>query len=303
MTPPPLGLLIGAPPPPTLRELLVALHAWCRPVTADPHRVEPAARAYLCYAADRLPPARQPYAAWVGAPDEPDPGLVEDADVLLCDDPAVAARLDHRVVYVADERRLAGTAYLGPYVRRRLRRLRGLPEVVVAEAGEAGWRWPGWSEPLPTHLVGTAAGCCAAVIARGPALLTALAWGAPTVTDAESATAVGALDDVHVVQVADSAAARGCAEELARNDRTAARLGWAGRQLVEARHDIDRAAARVARLLRLWDLDVELADVVARARLDELGTPPDATVIARTRRAMRGLAEPGMEGAEADEPA
>lgn len=152
-----------------------------------------------------------------------------------------------------------------PFVRARWRRRFGLPADLVVEVAE-----------LAADLRTTAMAVAAVVVAHDPdALLEALAWAAPCVTDAAGAEAVGAEPDVEVV-VGDLAAARA----LAADDRRAAVLGRAGRRLAERRHDPVRAVAELRR-----QLGSTATPTPTQRRLDELWTPADARIRRRAAEA------------------
>lgn len=152
-----------------------------------------------------------------------------------------------------------------PFVRARWRRRFGLPPDLVVDAAE-----------IPDDLRSTALAVVAAVVAiDADMLLEALAWGAPCVTDPAGAEAVGARDEVEVL-VGDADDARA----LAADERRAARLGRAGRRLVERRHDPVQVAVELRRSLGL----TAGPPPVTRA-LDELWTPPDARIRRRAAKA------------------
>src|SRR4029453_18578635 len=94
--------------------------------------------------------------------------------------------------------------------------------------------------------------CPSAAPGPDPArLLEAMAWGAPTVSDPASARRGGAVAGTHVLVGADADERRRPATELAADQALASRLSWAGRRLVEWRHDAGRAAMRLVELLGL----------------------------------------------------
>jgi hypothetical protein len=173
-----------------------------------------------------------------------------------------------------------------PFVRERLRRARGLPEVAVLEQDGDRWRWPGGPDPLDAELVPTAMACASAAIVLDPArLLEALAWGTPSVTCADAAGQVGALASTHVLVGAGRRDQLSLARRLARDPALAAGLSWAGRRLVEQRHDVDSAAARLAELLGLRPPPPAGALAAASLQLALLGTPDGAAIRCRLDRA------------------
>jgi hypothetical protein len=171
---------------------------------------------------------------------------------------------------------------VSPFVRQRLRWARGLPEAAVLEQDSDGWRWPGLDEPLADDLVATAMACASAVAVTEPGrLLEAMAWGAPSVADPASAGRVGAEAGTHLLVGADAGERRRLAEDLAADRALASRLSWAGRRLVEWRHDAGRAAMRLVELLGLRPTLPQGAFASARLQLSLLGTPSDATIASR----------------------
>jgi hypothetical protein len=176
---------------------------------------------------------------------------------------------------------------VAPFVRARWRRRLGLPDRLVAVVG---------TPAAPTMDDQTAADalflCSAAVVGPGH-VLRALALGTPTVCDPDVAALVGAIDGRHVL-VASGAEASTAADELARDLTRAAAFGRAGRQLVEANHDIAAAARRVAELLDLPTVGDAPVAAVAGV-LDDLGTPADAGVVARVAGAVGTLGPTGPD--------
>jgi hypothetical protein len=137
---------------------------------------------------------------------------------------------------------------------------------------------------VAADLVETAMGAAAAVIVTEPAwLLRSLAWAAPTVTNAATATAVGALAPDEVVVAETSRARTEAAVALTADPVEASRLSWRGYRRVEC-HDAERAAMFLVDRLALWPETPPrpappLPTVELTLRL--LGTPTDAHV--RTR--------------------
>lgn len=174
-----------------------------------------------------------------------------------------------------------------PFVRQRWRRRLGLPAELVATVGVAGG--PALDEGTATDALFL---CAAAVVGPGY-VLRALALGTPTVCDAAVADAIGAVDGEHVV-VADPAAAPAVAAEVAGDLERAARLGRAGRRLLEARHDVAASARRVAEVLGLPGVGPAPVASVAGV-LERLGTPVDAGISARVAGAVGTLGGDGVE--------
>jgi hypothetical protein len=118
-------------------------------------------------------------------------------------------------------------------------------------------------------------------VAEPVRLLEAMAWGAPCVSDPGSAAQVGAVADTHLLVGAGPDQRRRLAAELADDQARASRLSWAGRRLVERRHDAGRAAMRLVELLDLRPTLPGGALASARLQLGLLGTPGDATIASR----------------------
>jgi hypothetical protein len=282
---PRLGLLVGVEPPEALRRVLREVADRVRLVDGlRPADDGPAPQTFLWYADPTRPPAGSVYAVWVSQAADLETDLASSAAVLLTDQPAVATLAGPAALLVPADRPLAAPARpILPFVRRRLRHARGLPATVIARGDGLSWYWQvgdpnggGTPDPLPPELADTAAATASAVVATGPALLTALAWGSPTVTDPGSAAQVGAVDGVHVVVVADPDRRHAAALDLAADDARSARIAWQGRQLVERRHDLHWTARELLRRLDLPQHPAGRLGGVARDRLEELDTPPDS---------------------------
>jgi hypothetical protein len=281
MTLPLLGLALDRRPPETLVPLLVALYRWCVPSTIEPGAPEPAAVLATPSSAGRVPPGR-PLALWVGSAAEAGSPAAGRAAAIVADQPATVDAAGDRGVLAPAGDHAAGRSVVSPFVRRRLRWARGLPSSAVLEQADDGWRWPGLNEPLADDLVPTAMACASAVAVAEPArLLEAMAWGAPCVGDPASAEQVGAVADTHVLVGADAAERRRLAADLAADQALASRLSWAGRRLVERRHDAGRAALRLVELLGLRPTLPGGAVVSVRLQLGLLGTPSDAKIASR----------------------
>jgi hypothetical protein len=281
MTLPLLGLALDRRPPETLVPLLVALYRWCVPSTIEPGAPEPAAVMATVASARRVPAGR-PLALWVGSAAEVGSAAAGRAAAILADDPATVEAAGDRGVLAPAGDAAAGRSVVSPFVRRRLRWARGLPEAAVLEQAAAGWRWPGLADPLADDLVPTAMACASAVAVTEPArLLEAMAWGAPSVADPASARQVGAVAGTHLLVGADAGERRRLAAGLAADQALASRLSWAGRRLVEWRHDAGRAAMRLVELLGLRPSLPEGAFASARLQLGLLGTPSDANIASR----------------------
>jgi hypothetical protein len=281
VTQPVLGLALGRSPSPSLVPLLVALFAWCRPTTLDPPAVEPTAILTTSARVDGCS-ASVPLGLWTGSLDELRSPIGARASAIVSDRPEVVDAAGSRGVFAAAARWAENRRPMSPFVRRRLRIVRGLPTVSLLEQVAEGWRWTGRRDVLDDDLVATAMASASAVSVRDPMrVLEALAWGAPCVCDRVSADRVGALDETHVL-VGESERQRAeLASQLAGDQELAARLSWAGRRLVERRHDVGLSAMRLVALLAL--LPPPHRDPIGGATLQlrMLGTPASSRIVAR----------------------
>ena len=233
--------------------------------------------------------ATVPLALWCATAAEAQTPLAQRAAALLHD-----GALDHLSNAIRISPQLAGLSEtaMGTAVRARLRQARGLTASPILVGGPAGWRWQG--RPVPAELVATALGCAAVVVVTDPAeLLQALSWGAPVVTSAAAAAAVGVSAGAQVLVAADDAARAALALTLAADDREAARLGRAGRQFIEQRHDLNRSLTRLALLLRL-DAHNHPPNR-SSTLLDSLSTPRDAAIRSRVALALAPLGQSFLE--------
>jgi hypothetical protein len=148
-------------------------------------------------------------------------------------------------------------------------------------------------KPLANDLVETAMGIVAAVIVTEPGwLLRSMAWGAPTVTNAAAAAAVGATVPDEVLAAETIRARMDAATTLSGDPLECARLSWAGYRRAE-RMDAVRAAMNLIDRLGLLPLEPPrpappLPSVELELRL--LGTPDDAHVRTRLSEATAKLA-------------
>jgi hypothetical protein len=281
MTLPLLGLALERRPPEALVPLLAAIFRWCVPVTLDPAAGRPSA--VLATAASvGLAPAELPLALWTRSAAEAASAIGDKAVAIVSDEQAIVDAAGKRGVLAAAGDHARGRRPVSPFVRERLRRARGLPEVAVLEQADDGWHWPGLRGALPEERVTTAIACASAVIVRELArLLEALAWGAPCVGDPGPAQQVGAIAETHMLVSPAPGERRQLAARLSAEPELASRLSWAGRRLVEQRHDAGWAAMRLAELLELRPSLPAGAFASARLQLSLLGTPEDARILSR----------------------
>lgn len=171
-----------------------------------------------------------------------------------------------------------------PHVRTRLARAHGRAADSVAVVAPDGSVSLG-GRAVDRDLIETVLGLAAVVVATTPhALRRALAWAAPTVTDAESAAAVDVEDDVEVV-VSTPDLMMADAVLLAGDPIRAARLSRRGRAWYEERHDAAHTAARLVVRLGLLPKGERRLDALA----DEMGAPPTARSRGRARQLVAGL--------------
>ncbi|MCW2694213.1 MAG: hypothetical protein JWM67_2817 [Mycobacterium sp.] len=296
---PTLGLAVRAGSTDGLVPLLGALRRWCEPLTLGHEGAPPVA---VLATSLRAPvPAALPLAVVVRTVAELDEPLVADARVVVSDDPAVvaAARARHRTAVLAPPPAPDMQGQLiPPFVRERLRRLRGLPADAVLRGGHGRWFWHGSPEPLADDLVATALGCAAVVIATGRDLLGALLWGAPCVTDPATAAELGLTDGGEVLVAASDTDRDALAADLLGDPRRAAALSRAGRSAARDLLDVDTAAARLVVALGLAAGGPRGGLRVVDAHLTALDTPPRAHVRARAARAIAALPAVGERTAD-----
>lgn len=167
--------------------------------------------------------------------------------------------------------------------RAALRQRFGLGETLVISVGRPGA--PMWR---PAELA-TALRVASVVVAGGEEAAMAMALGAPVVTDAFTASQMGAKHLTHVLVAAPHEASQ-MAEALAHDPKTMAALATKGRQLVK-----DREPSAVARtLMKRWGISpasVWPSAVNARfgARLAELGTPAGHPIENQFEDRLKGL--------------
>lgn len=300
MSLPVLALLTTRRTPDALLPLLAALTRYCKPTVPDV--AVGSAVAALCTDPHVAPLPGVPIAVWVDDVDQLKGPRALAATVVLTRNEKVLDAVGGRACWVPLDRLAGDRRPISPYVRGRLRAARQLPAdaLAVQPEGAPGGRlcWqsagrPAWiaggrlpadelvADPLINDdLTETALACAAAVVVTEPTLtLSALAWGAPTVTTVEAANRLGARPGLHCLVAASGPDRLRLAREVLADSDLSSDLAWAGRLFVEQRYDLDRAAATVARRLGL-SLGVG-PHARTQALLAELGTPPDARIRGR----------------------
>jgi hypothetical protein len=284
-----LGLALERQPSQSLAPLLVEMYRWCVPAAIDPAAGEPAAVLATVVSAAQVPQGR-PLALWTRSVEEAESAAAR-ATAIVSDQPAVVEAAGARGVLAPAGSHARGRHPVSPFVRERLRRARQLPEVAVLEQADDGWRWPDLPDPLADDLIETAMACASAVAVHEPErLLAALAWGAACASAPDAAAQVGAVAGTHLLVGREAGERRELATRLSLDPQLASRLGWAGRRLLETRHDAARAAMRLAELLALRPSPPDDATATARLQLSLLGAGNDAKIASRLAEATAGVA-------------
>jgi hypothetical protein len=224
---PRMGILAEPGSAPGFVALVRALSPWCRPQATGPAPV-----------------------AWLAS----SPAAAGDHRPVAVWTDGVVATPDGPVTFPYPGFDLRSYLPMAPVVRRRWRSRLGLPATLVVDAGE-----------VPDDLAPTALALASVVVATGARLAEALAWGAPCVTDAASAAAIGAGEG----EVAIGASPH----DIAGDDGWASALSAGGRRLAERRLDQHAAARRVAGALGL----VHSAGAAHRV-LDEMHAPANSPI-------------------------
>lgn len=288
MTLPLVGLLVGYSDASALTPLVVALRPWCRPHAPDPLLGAPDAflaadpRALGLDAALDGPGA---VAVFVESGSQLPKSLVDRADVFLVRDHTTAEALGTRAIVLPRDTVIASEhPYIPTSVRARWRRRLGLSDRLIVRLGFPD-PWPNDAAMIPAALA-----VCSVAVVRGPWLLTALALGAPVVTDETGAARIGATPNVQVA-VAATTATPEAVKTLVASPARATALGWGGRQLIEERHDLGRLAVELLNRLGVGPAgfpDAPLAGL--DAELAALGTPDASRVAIRALRRASGIA-------------
>jgi hypothetical protein len=270
-TPRVVGLSVGGPRPAALDRLIYAIGRDAAVVNVGGH---PGPVDWmLVYRSPLAVPEHIPAVWFVG--DATDADQLRHPDVVLAADRALLDRCATTAPKV-----LMGPALVqydearpyAPYPRDRIRRARGLPEAVVGEVGAGELVWD--SSVVDPKFRSTILVTASAVVADRSAVVEALAYGAPTVTDPATAAAIGAVPGEHLLVGSDVEQRRALAAGLALDMATAARLSWAGRRLFEEAFSVTHLIRRVERAAVR---PAGPADRIA-AVLDDLGTPTEAPI-------------------------
>lgn len=241
---PALGIQAVPGAPPAFVALVRALSAWCRPEGASS---SPAA--WLASSPAVAAGVGGPLAVWVDDRAARDHAAALSPALTVTADP----ELDGVLLFPYPGLDLRAYVPMAPVIRSRWRSRLGLPATLVVTVGAEG--------SPPDDLAPTAMALASVVVVSGPRLAEALAWGAPCVTDAASAAAVGAT--ATEVAIGPPSLAAG----IAGDDHRAAAMSAAGRRLAERRLDQHGAARKVATALGL------VATTPAVRVLDDLRTP------------------------------
>jgi hypothetical protein len=293
----PVIALLAARQPDRFLQLAAAVRRWCEVPALGQDELGPPDAVIATSPWVELPDGL-PVAVWVDHEDElSSPSVAERAEAVLATRTELLDGVGRRGMLIPTGDPVPGAAYVSPFVRQRLRRARGLPPHPVL--GQVGviWSWPGRGAPLSDFLVPTALACAAAAcVESAGALVAAMAFGTPTVTDEATAGAVGAVPGQQVL-IADTAVDRRLlAESVARDPATASRLSWAGRQHYERRYDMLRTATVLVARLLLPGHGPGGALAGVHLRLGELNTPPTATIWSRLEAGVASLPGPAPNG-------
>lgn len=283
---PRLAVHVGTGLPPSLAVVLSKVSSWADVVAASPREPLPeGVRAHL-YTSDVLPRRPvAPFAVWRvpgGKPvDTPGVAVIEEAGV----PDGTPGSFTVCLLPPPERSRL-----LLPFTRSRYRLLRDLPDIVVAVATPGGVTWSSGGTPTRASdgTWPTLAALSSAVVARGDLVWDALAWGAPTVTDTETAQRLSLTPEEHVLVADDPLERRSLSLALASDESRAAGLARRGWSATRARQP-ERVAREICRRLGLTPPPPGPACSGLSDALDALGTPHDSLVRRRAREAVATL--------------
>lgn len=281
-----LAVHIGRDVPEGLTAVLSALPPDVQPVAASAREPLPEGTVAHLYCSDVLPRRPlTPYAVW-RMPGE-DAGDLGDVPVLA---DAGAEHVRPGDLQLSLRAWPDHARPILPFTRAGFRRVRELPERLVAEARADGVSWGAPGEPpaaAPADSWPTLAALSSAVVATGEELWTALAWAAPAVTDEAGARLLGLRPGEDVLVGVDPAARSRLAAELAADDVRAARLARSGWQTARS-HRPPGVAAELCRRLGVRPAARSSVSGLTAA-LDALGAPQHSLVRRRARAATAAL--------------
>lgn len=233
--PPTLGIALSGRPDYTLARFLVLADRWVGVRYAD--ALEDGVDAWLVtddVGINRWVASR-PLLVWTRAPDAPAAQRWPDTAVRVVPCASEPVGTDGALRVPEPGVDLMSIPFVAPLVRRRWRERYQLPDCMVVRL--EGDRVAG----VPKAATASALAVGSAATATGADVLTALAWGLPTVTDPATASRL-ALDGV--VEVAEAGELAAAAERLCGSDERMAELAWAGRRRAEDRFDLGAAVVR-----------------------------------------------------------
>jgi hypothetical protein len=264
MRPPTIGLAIALPDDPLLERFLAIVARWCTLKHADAG--EPVDAWIVTDSAESsLITTDAPVLVWTRHPQRV-AGQTWPEDAILIGPGAPDGLVgEHRNVSVPEPAVDASIVpFVPPLIRRRWRSRFGLPSDLVVGLDE------GASPDLPDHLRTTALAVAAVAVATGDGVLSALSWGAPTVTDLQTARRLGLGPAVKAVEADHLSEA---ASELTQSEEHMAELAWTGRRLVEESFDLAGAAYRAVQVAGLQPGEDNSHGVLSR--LNELSASPE----------------------------
>jgi hypothetical protein len=294
---PQLALLMREPINPLL-PVLSQLTVFCRPRAYDGDTHGPFCAGLVSHAGlvDALP-AGLPVATIVRTVDEAREAAEDGRiTVALASEDVLVAEAGSKGLYLPPYPvELHDVRPVPPFVRSRLRRANALPDRALAEVRVAGHQLLWCGVPATDDLLDTALACASVGVMRGPALLRALAWGTPCVTDPRTAAAISIPLDNAVV-VAPEGELLDVAETLASEQARLSSLSRAGRALYERRYDAVGVAQQLAARLSLQPSGADRID----ARLYELQAPLSALSVRRARRLLHPFVTAGAVPIQGD---
>jgi hypothetical protein len=275
-----------------LLPVLSQLTVFCRPCAYDRDAKRPFIAGLVSHAglADALP-AGLPVATVVRTIDEARAAALDGRiKVVLASEDVLVSEAGSKGLYLPPyPLELHDVRPIPPFVRARLRRAHAVPDRALASVGVVGPQLLWCGEPTTDDLVNTALACAAVAVVRGPALVRALAWGTPCVTDSQTAASIGAQPDKEVL-VASERNLLEAADTLAAEPPRLSSLSREGRALYERRFDAAGVARQLAARLSLQPSGADRID----ALLYELQAPLSALSVRSTRRLLTPFVKAGV---------